>query len=141
MDLAQRLLDRYGRWRFVALLLLAIFVLSSVPNYFVVTEPSRWPVDKAVHFSEYAVLAALFVGAACRQRRTSTWLALVTCAAIVSASLYGVTDEFHQRYVYGRDPDWRDWTADVLGSAAGALAAAIVVRARRDGSAIRAGSA
>ena len=132
MDIAQRLLDRFGRWRFVALTLIAIFAVSSIPNYFVVTEPSRWPVDKVVHFSEYAVLAALFVGAACRQRRTSAWLAAIVVAAIVLASLYGVTDELHQRYVHGRDPDWRDWMADALGSATGAFAAALLLRRRRD---------
>ena len=53
-------------------------------------------------------------------------------AAIVLASLYGVTDELHQRYVHGRDPDWRDWMADALGSATGAFAAALLLRRRRD---------
>ncbi len=134
MDLARRLLDRLGHWRFVVLTLIAIFVVSSIPNYFVVTEPSRWPVDKAVHFSEYAVLAALFVGAACRQRSASTWLGAIVVAAIVLASLYGVSDELHQRYVHGRDPDWRDWMADVLGSTTGALAAAFVLSRRQDAS-------
>jgi VanZ family protein len=132
MDLARHLLDRFGRWRFVALTLLVIFAVSSIPNYLVVTEPSRWPIDKVVHFTEYAVLAALIVGAACRQPRTSIRLAAIVLLAIVLASLYGVTDEIHQRYVHGRDPDWRDWTADVLGSATGALAAAILLRRRRD---------
>ena len=33
------------------------------------------------------------------------------------ASFYGITDEFHQRFVAGRSADIADWYADSLGAA------------------------
>lgn len=44
---------------------------------------------------------------------------------VVLAGLYGLTDEFHQRYVPGRTPDLRDVLADVIG--AGVVVVALVV--------------
>ena len=41
--------------------------------------------------------------------------------AVVLASGYGATDEFHQRFVHGRSPDVHDWIADTLGALAGAF--------------------
>ena len=37
--------------------------------------------------------------------------------AIGVASLYGITDEWHQYYVPGRFSDVMDWIADTLGAA------------------------
>jgi len=38
------------------------------------------------------------------------------------ASLYGVTDEWHQSFVAGRSADVFDWVSDTIGSAIGLLA-------------------
>lgn len=38
------------------------------------------------------------------------------------ASLYGVTDEWHQSFVAGRSSDVLDWYSDTIGSALGLLA-------------------
>jgi VanZ family protein len=43
--------------------------------------------------------------------------------AIVLATLYGVTDEFHQSFVPNRSTDPKDVLVDFLGATAGALAA------------------
>jgi VanZ family protein len=37
--------------------------------------------------------------------------------ALLAASLFGVTDEWHQAYVPGRAPDVFDWVADTWGAA------------------------
>ncbi len=38
--------------------------------------------------------------------------------SIVFCSLYGMSDEWHQSFVVGRDSDWLDWLADTLGATA-----------------------
>ena len=41
--------------------------------------------------------------------------------AIVTASVYGITDEVHQFFVPFRESSWQDWLADTVGAAIGAL--------------------
>jgi len=70
------------------------------------------------HFSAYAVLGALLwwaLGGRNGGRRA-------VVLAILIASLYGITDEYHQSFVPGRNPDAADWALDTLGAAAAALA-------------------
>ena len=49
-----------------------------------------------------------------------TWRQMLIGVAI--ASLYGVTDEWHQSFVAGRSSDVLDWLSDTIGSAIGLLA-------------------
>jgi VanZ family protein len=53
--------------------------------------------------------------------RAARWAALL-------GSLYGLTDEFHQRFVPHRSAELGDWAADTLGAALGALLAWLVLR-------------
>jgi len=56
-------------------------------------------------------------------------------AAILIASIYGVSDEYHQRFVPGRTFEILDMVADAIGSAAGASAVgawSIIRRRLRD---------
>jgi VanZ family protein len=87
-----------------------IFAASSVPGSDVPGRFGYW-----AHFIEYAVLG----GALSFALRARTPLQLA--AAIGIAALYGITDEFHQVFVPGRDADPLDWLVDVAGAAAGAL--------------------
>lgn len=74
-----------------------------------------------VHFAAYAGLATLTVRALAKGRlRNVTWR--VAVGAVVISSLYGVSDEYHQRFVPGRDFDLLDMLADMLGSIVGASA-------------------
>jgi len=52
-------------------------------------------------------------------------------AAFFLAAAYGVTDEFHQYYVPGRDCSGFDLLADTAGSAAGIFVFARMIRALR----------
>lgn len=79
----------------------------------------------AGHFTVYAVLSAL------------AWWALGTFAlapwprawlAFGIATLYGVSDEWHQAFVPGRHPDVFDVLVDAIGAAAGIAAAWWLVR-------------
>jgi VanZ family protein len=54
--------------------------------------------------------------------------------ALVIASAYGATDEWHQSFVPGRSADIHDWFADTIGAAlgAGACWAWGIIRSRTD---------
>jgi len=68
--------------------------------------------DKLVHATAYAVMALLF-WQAWRKRLSLRVLAVLT---VIFCSLFGMTDEWHQSFVPGRDASAFDWTADTLGA-------------------------
>jgi len=104
-------------------------VLAWAGVIFLVSHQSRPPLslpsipyaDKVVHAAVFALLALLIarwrLSAGDAPRRALFVALLVT-------SLYGASDEWHQSFVPGRDPDPRDWAADTAGAG---LGAAIVV--------------
>jgi VanZ family protein len=75
--------------------------------------------DHSGHALGYFILAVLLIRALADAR-----LAAVTWGraggGVVLATLYGLTDEFHQRFVPGRTPAWDDVAADFAGALAGA---------------------
>jgi VanZ family protein len=91
-----------------------IFSMSALPGSRV---PGR--LGPLAHFVEYAVFAALLY-VALRVDMDGRRAALL---AVVIASAYAVTDEFHQSFVPLRTPDPVDWLVDTIGAAAGALGA------------------
>lgn len=66
--------------------------------------------DKVAHFAVYGLLGTLL----CRATGPGWRGAL---GALVIASLFGATDEWHQAYVPGRTSDVMDWLADTGGAA------------------------
>lgn len=128
-----RLFDAVARWPAVVLWLALLFVLSSVPSE--VVQPSgAIPLDKVAHFCFYGVLGALLAGAIGRRR--VGWGAVIVLAVAIGA-LYGISDEFHQRFVPGRDAAVDDWVADVLGTLTGAIVA-VTLRAWAGATSMRA---
>lgn len=93
-----------------------VFVLSAQPSP---AGSSVAHADKLLHFLEYAALSALltraFVGSGVGAGRA-------VALAIVLSTLYGASDEFHQRFVPGRESDVLDLAADAVGACAGAWA-------------------
>lgn len=76
--------------------------------------------DKVLHAVEYGILALL----CCRAFRWAAGPAVARQAlvlAIVTASVYGITDEVHQAFVPLRESSWLDWLADTIGATIGAL--------------------
>ena len=76
------------------------------------------------HFCEYTAFGALLANAL----RHHMPLRRACLAAIVCASLYGVTDEFHQLFVAGRMCDPADWLVDTLGAGLGSGLALLGLR-------------
>jgi VanZ family protein len=71
-----------------------------------------------VHVGAYAGLGGLTARALAGGLYHVSWRAVT--GAIVIASLYGVSDEYHQLFVPGRDFDVLDLVADAIGSVVGA---------------------
>jgi VanZ family protein len=74
-----------------------------------------------VHVGAYAILG-LLTSRALAGGRLRNVTRSVTLGAIVISSLYGVSDEYHQRFVPGREFDTFDMLADAIGSVIGAFA-------------------
>ena len=109
-------------WLPVALYAGIIFYMSSqshpeeqLPS-FVLKDVS----DKVLHAVEYAVLGGLCYRAF-RWGVSGAVASYALLFAIVTASLYGVTDEVHQFFVPFRESSWLDWLADTAGATVGAL--------------------
>ncbi|MEW5733610.1 MAG: VanZ family protein [Thermodesulfobacteriota bacterium] len=120
-------LSRFALQTLPALLYMAwIFYLSSLPNPLPVPLPPG--VDKIAHFGQYGLLGILLARAVHSRGSGGFFLRWLMAAALAAA--YGVSDEFHQYFVPGRNADVLDALADALGGAAGAWAWLAAVRAR-----------
>ncbi|MDD5272321.1 MAG: VanZ family protein [Methylovulum sp.] len=69
--------------------------------------------DKLFHAGAYFILA-LIVWRSFRHFFKSP--IILAIAAVVFSSLYGLSDEWHQAFVPGRNSDVFDWLADTLGA-------------------------
>lgn len=81
------------------------------------------------HFLEYTVLGIVLANAL----RCHMPLRRACLVAIGCASLYGVSDEFHQLFVPGRMCDPVDWAVDTAGATLGSGALYAVRRKRKLG--------
>jgi VanZ family protein len=76
--------------------------------------------DKVLHTLEYALLGGLCYRAF-RWGMNGQVASHALLFAIVTASLYGITDEAHQFFVPLRESSWQDWLADTMGAVIGAM--------------------
>ena len=112
----------YWYWLPVALYAGTIFFLSaqSHPDEQLPSFLLKDVSDKVLHAVEYAVLGGLCYRAF-RWGVNGPVASYALLFAIVTASLYGVTDEVHQFFVQFRESSWLDWLADTIGAAIGAI--------------------
>lgn len=124
---AGRTFIRY--WLPVTALCAVIFIQSAYPPPIQI--PS-WPhIDKLLHLCVYGMLGVLI----CRALSTigplnaNRWRLLV--GAVVLTTLYGLSDEWHQSFVPGRDASAADLLADFAGALIGsAVGLALLSRIR-----------
>lgn len=76
--------------------------------------------DKVLHAVEYGILA-LFCYRAFRWATRPVVARQAVVLAIVTASVFGLTDEVHQLFVPFRESSWQDWLADTVGAVIGAM--------------------
>jgi len=83
----------------------------------------QWVIRKTGHAVEYAVLASLFWFALNGSRRGTVriWPVQLAWAAWLLASLYALSDEFHQSFVGSRQGQVGDVLIDSFGAAAGVI--------------------
>ncbi len=78
--------------------------------------------DKLEHAGAYWVMGVLSWRAfrhAGLQSRQLVWICILFCSA------YGISDEWHQSFVHGRNSSGWDWLADSLGAA---MALSLLIR-------------
>ena len=78
------------------------------------------------HFTEYLIFGALLFNALRLHLGKERTLTLVL--AVVIASIYGITDEWHQYFVPDRSCDPADWAVDTVAALCGALLARFALK-------------
>lgn len=84
-----------------------------------------YPIRKAAHMTEYAILAFLTGMCMLGYRK---WEKKTCGGALLVAALYAVTDEVHQLSVAGRAGRFSDVCIDILGAAIGLLLFGIALK-------------
>lgn len=87
-------------------------------------ENIEFPVRKAAHASEYALLGILVFGVVRKKEMTKRQM---LCAIVITA-LYAASDELHQLFVPGRSCQLRDVLIDTAGAVAGVGISYIILR-------------
>ena len=95
---------------------LLIYIQSSHPSP--ESLPSFEFSDKLLHFAAYGVMGVLFYRAY-QTLPLKKNIQLLLLLSMISASLYGISDEIHQSFVPYRDGSFGDVVADVLGAVCG----------------------
>ena len=101
--------------------MILVFYFSSQNFPFILNLPPDS--DKAIHFLIYAILAFLFY----RSFKKSGVRKYILILSFVFATIYGISDEFHQSYVPGRVASIGDIFADSFGALVGTYLAKIKI--------------
>lgn len=115
-------LFRRRRWLPAVVWGAAILTVSSLPD----PDPgfTLFPgCDKIVHFIEYSIL-----GVGLRY-----WSGGAGLPLLMGGAGFAAFDEFHQRFVPGREASLWDWVADLAGLVAGSVIFGRFMREGRDG--------
>lgn len=70
--------------------------------------------DKVFHAGIYGILGIFVLGT--MPRPVEGYTSRQIRASVIIPSLYGISDEIHQSFVPGRNPDVWDWVADTTGA-------------------------
>jgi VanZ family protein len=103
-------------WLPLILYCLFIYIQSDHPS------PEQIPifpyVDKVLHVTAYGIMGILFYRAY-QTLRLKNNIKMLMLLSVVSASLYGISDEIHQSFVPFRQAEVADVIADTIGAFSG----------------------
>ena len=103
-------------WLPLILYCLSIYIQSANPS------PEQIPsipfVDTVLHFAAYGIMGILFYRAY-QTLRIKNNIQMLMLLSMVSASLYGISDEIHQSFVPFREAEVADVIADIIGAVSG----------------------
>jgi VanZ family protein len=103
-------------WLPLILYCLFIYIQSDHPT------PEQIPIfpyaDKVLHVTAYGILGILFYRAY-QTTRLKGNIKMLMILSVVSASLYGISDEIHQSFVPSREAEVADVIADMIGAFSG----------------------
>ena len=103
-------------WLPLILYCLFIYIQSDHPS------PKQIPmfpyVDKVLHVTAYGIMGILFYRAY-QTLRLKDNIKMLMFLSVVSASLYGISDEIHQSFVPFRQAEVADAIADMIGAICG----------------------
>jgi len=88
-------------------------------------ESVQFPIRKAAHMTEYAVLSVLIMLALIVDGLKGIRLPVISA---IIATVFAATDEFHQRFVPGRYGCLRDVLIDAAGSIIGLMIAYVIYK-------------
>ena len=114
-------------WLPLILYCLFIYIQSDHPS------PEQIPsfplVDKVLHFVAYGLMGILFYRAY-QTLRIKNNIQMLMLLSVVSASLYGISDEIHQSFVPFREAEVADVIADIIGAFSGVYLYRLLVVSR-----------
>jgi VanZ family protein len=114
-------------WLPLILYCLLIYIQSAHPS------PKQIPsfpfVDKVLHFAAYGIMGILFYRAY-QTLRIKDNIHMLMLLSVVSASLYGISDEIHQSFVPFREAAVADVIADIIGAFSGVCLYQLLVVSR-----------
>jgi VanZ family protein len=105
----------FSLWLPVALWMALLFYLSSRSSIGLAGQVPDW----ITHGGAYLVLGCLLCRAIAAGLRPLSVAGAVLATAV--ATLYGMSDEYHQSFVPGRDASWGDVAKDLAGATIGAI--------------------
>lgn len=97
----------------LCLYIVGIFSLSSIPPSSIPDVETKIPIDKFVHFTEYAIFSFLLFKVIHKTTKVSIWWSIIP--VVICAGILGAIDESYQ-HLTKRIPDIHDWIADVSGA-------------------------
>ncbi|UCD78287.1 MAG: VanZ family protein [Desulfobacterales bacterium] len=116
-------------WLPLIIYCLLIYIQSDYPSP--ESLPSFKFSDKLLHFAAYAVMGVLFYRAY-QTLPVKNNIQLLMLLSMISASLYGISDEIHQSFVPYRDGSLFDGIADILGAVCGVYLYHLMTMAREN---------
>jgi len=106
-------------WTVLLLLYCGLIYYLSDQSRWIISVPDLFNMqDKIIHAAAYAVMAFLFwqAGKSWMYCRGGIQWRLLAAMCVLFCAFFGLSDEWHQSFVMGRDASFFDWLADMIGA-------------------------